>query len=96
MIRTAALRKLADEFTPFRSILIRNEQVLLAQAQQSAASNASHLVEARMKKALANPEPSTHGPKRLIRHVRFMSAVGGPSRLDMLNQKFSGSDPEQA
>ena len=48
VISPGALRKLADEFTPFRSILIRHEQVLLAQAQQSAASNASHPVEARM------------------------------------------------
>ena len=48
VINPDALRKLADEFTPFRSILIRHEQVLLAQAQQSAGCNASHTVEARM------------------------------------------------
>ena len=42
------LRGLADEFAPFRSKLIRHEQVLFAQAQQSAACNASHSVEARM------------------------------------------------
>jgi CRP-like cAMP-binding protein len=43
-----SLRSLADEFGPLRSILIRHEQVLLAQAQQSAGCNASHTVEARM------------------------------------------------
>jgi CRP-like cAMP-binding protein len=43
-----ALRNLADEFGPLRSILIRHEQVLFAQAQQSAGCNASHTVEARM------------------------------------------------
>ena len=48
VISPDALRRFADEFTPFRSILIRHEQVLLAQAQQSAACNASHTVEARM------------------------------------------------
>ena len=48
VISPDALRKFADEFTPFRSILIRHEQVLLAQAQQSAGCNASHSVEARM------------------------------------------------
>jgi CRP-like cAMP-binding protein len=48
VINPDVLRKLADEFTPLRSILIRHEQVLLAQAQQSAACNASHTVEARM------------------------------------------------
>lgn len=42
------LRSLTDEFPPFRSILIRHEQVVLAQAQQSAGCNASHTVEARM------------------------------------------------
>jgi Crp-like helix-turn-helix domain len=43
-----ALRKLAREFEPLHSLLIRHEQVLLAQAQQSAGCNASHTVEARM------------------------------------------------
>ena len=42
------LRSLANEFEPFRSLLIRHEQVLFAQSQQSAACNASHSVEARM------------------------------------------------
>ena len=48
MLSSEALRTLANEFEPFRSILIRHEQVLLAQAQQSAGCNASHTVEARM------------------------------------------------
>jgi CRP-like cAMP-binding protein len=42
------LRKLAHEFSPLQSLLIRHEQVLLAQAQQSAGCNASHTVESRM------------------------------------------------
>ena len=42
------LRRLADEIEPFRSLLIRHEQVLFAQSQQSAACNASHSIEARM------------------------------------------------
>ena len=42
------LRQLADQFKPFRSLLIRHEQVVLAQSQQSAACNASHRVGARM------------------------------------------------
>jgi CRP-like cAMP-binding protein len=48
VISPDALRSIADDFNPFRSILIRHEQVLLAQAQQSAGCNASHTVEARM------------------------------------------------
>jgi len=43
-----SLRNITDEFKPFRSLLIRHEQVLFAQSQQSAACNASHTVEARM------------------------------------------------
>ncbi len=39
------LRKLAHEFDPLQSLLIRHEQVLLAQAQQSAGCNAGHTVE---------------------------------------------------
>jgi CRP-like cAMP-binding protein len=42
------LRRLANELEPFRSLLIRHEQVLFAQSQQSAACNATHSVEARM------------------------------------------------
>jgi hypothetical protein len=48
VITSDALRSLADEFGPLRSMLIRHEQVLFAQAQQSAGCNASHTVEARM------------------------------------------------
>jgi CRP-like cAMP-binding protein len=42
------LRKAADASVSFRTTLIRHEQVLLVQAQQSAACNASHAVEARL------------------------------------------------
>jgi hypothetical protein len=48
VVTSGALRSLADEFGPLRAILIRHEQVLFAQAQQSAGCNASHTVEARM------------------------------------------------
>lgn len=42
------LRKVAATSVSFRTTLIRHEQVLLVQAQQSAACNASHAVEARL------------------------------------------------
>ena len=48
VISPEALRAIADDFDPFRSVLIRHEQVLLAEAQQSAGCNASHTVESRM------------------------------------------------
>ena len=41
-------RLIAEEHKAFRSLLIRHEQVLFAQSQQSAACNASYSVEARM------------------------------------------------
>ena len=47
-IEVNRFRQLANEFEPLRSLLIRHEQVLFAQSQQSAACNASHSVEARM------------------------------------------------
>lgn len=42
------IAEIGNEFISFRSLLIRHEQVLFAQAQQSAACNASHTVESRM------------------------------------------------
>jgi hypothetical protein len=42
------IRDITDEFKTLRSLLIRHDQVLFAQSQQSAACNASHSVEARM------------------------------------------------
>ena len=46
------LRKVADQSAAFRTTLIRHEQALFAQAQQSAACNASHSVEARLSRWL--------------------------------------------
>ena len=42
------VRELAKTDDHFHSLLIRHEQVLFASAQQSAACNASHFVEARL------------------------------------------------
>jgi CRP-like cAMP-binding protein len=47
-INPDTLRTLTADFPPLQSLLIRHEQVLLAQAQQSAACNAGHTIEARM------------------------------------------------
>ena len=46
------LREVADRSAVFRTTLIRHEQALFAQAQQSAACNASHSVEARLSRWL--------------------------------------------
>jgi CRP-like cAMP-binding protein len=42
------LSRIADKDKPFRSLLIRHDLLLFSQAQQSAACNARHKVEARM------------------------------------------------
>jgi CRP-like cAMP-binding protein len=46
------LREVADQSAAFRTTLIRHEQALFAQAQQSAACNASHSVEGRLSRWL--------------------------------------------
>jgi CRP-like cAMP-binding protein len=46
------LRKAVDQSSAIRSVLVRHEQFLLSQAQQSAACNASHSVEARLSRWL--------------------------------------------
>ena len=48
VIKSDKLRELALKNDDFRSRLIRHEQVLFSVAQQTAACNASHLVEARL------------------------------------------------
>jgi len=48
VIAVEHLVDVADRYRDFRALLIRHEQVLFAQAQQSAACNASHLIEARL------------------------------------------------
>jgi CRP-like cAMP-binding protein len=48
VIRIGAFREVAEQGNTFRRALVRHEQALFAQAQQSAACNASHKVAARM------------------------------------------------
>jgi CRP-like cAMP-binding protein len=46
------VRRLADQSLGFRATLIKHEQILLAQSQQSAACNAAHTLEARLSRWL--------------------------------------------
>jgi CRP-like cAMP-binding protein len=52
IVDVGAVRRLADQSSAFRTILIKHEQVLLAQSQQSAACNAAHTLEARLSRWL--------------------------------------------
>jgi CRP-like cAMP-binding protein len=46
------VRHLGERSAAFRAVLIRHEQILLAQSQQSAACNAVHTLEARLSRWL--------------------------------------------
>jgi CRP-like cAMP-binding protein len=48
----ARFREIAEKRPDFRTTLVRHEQALFAQAQQSAACNVSHIVEARLSRWL--------------------------------------------
>jgi hypothetical protein len=63
ILDTDVLRKLADRSVIFRTTLIRHEQALFAQAQQSAACNASHGVEARLARWLLRTRDLAGGEK---------------------------------
>ena len=81
-IRSDALRKLADEFEPLRSLMIRHEQVLFAQAQQSAGCNASHTVEARMCKWLLRIRDLT-GSNEMELTQEFLAQMLGVRRTSV-------------
>ena len=77
-----ALRSIANDFEPFRSILIRHEQVLLAQAQQSAGCNASHTVEARMCRWLLRIRDLTQSNKMELTQ-EFLAQMLGVERTSV-------------
>jgi CRP-like cAMP-binding protein len=52
IIDIADFRMIADRSATFRNLLVRHEQTVFLQAQQSAACNASHSVEARLSRWL--------------------------------------------
>jgi CRP-like cAMP-binding protein len=52
VVEVDVVRALADQSIGFRTTLIKHEQILLAQSQQSAACNAAHTLEARLSRWL--------------------------------------------
>jgi CRP-like cAMP-binding protein len=75
----ARFREMADKSTDFRTILIRHEQVLFAQAQQSAACNASHTVEARLSRWLLRARDLS-GSGTLLLTQEFLAQMLGVQR----------------
>jgi CRP-like cAMP-binding protein len=81
-INPDVLRKLAREFEPLQSLMIRHEQVLLAQAQQSAGCNASHTVEARMCRWLLRMRDLTQSDKLTLTQ-EFLAQMLGVRRTSV-------------
>ena len=75
----ARLREIADKSLDFRTTLIRHEQVLFAQAQQSAACNASHTVEARLSRWLLRSRDLS-GSDTLALTQEFLAQMLGVQR----------------
>lgn len=76
------LRDVADRSIAFRTTLIRHEQALFAQAQQSAACNASHSVEARLSRWLLRTRDLTGGDT-LVLTQEFLAQMLGVRRTSV-------------
>jgi CRP-like cAMP-binding protein len=62
-LELSQFREIAERSPAFREILVRHEQILLIQAQQSAACNAYHTVEARLARWLLRMHDLYDSPK---------------------------------
>jgi CRP-like cAMP-binding protein len=76
------LRKVADQSVAFRTTLIRHEQAQFAQAQQSAACNVSHSVEARLSRWLLRTRDAT-GSDTLGLTQEFLAQMLGVRRTSV-------------
>jgi len=76
------LREVGDRSAAFRTTLIRHEQALFAQAQQSAACNASHSVEARLSRWLLQTRDLT-GSDMLGLTQEFLAQMLGVRRTSV-------------
>jgi CRP-like cAMP-binding protein len=78
----ASLRKAAEQSLPFRTTLIRHEQALFAQAQQSAACNASHTVETRLSRWLLRARDLSHSDTLALTQ-EFLAQMLGVQRTSV-------------
>lgn len=76
------LTNIADESRDFRSLLIRHEQVLFAQSQQSGACNASHRVEARLCRWLLRTRDLAGGDDLVVTQ-EFLAQMLGVQRSSL-------------
>jgi CRP-like cAMP-binding protein len=75
----ARFREVAEKRPDFRTKLIRHEQMVFAQAQQSAACNASHTVEARLSRWLLRSRDLS-GSDTLLLTQEFLAQMLGVQR----------------
>jgi CRP-like cAMP-binding protein len=83
-IPAASLADFADAWRELRSLLICHEHVLFAQAQQSAACNATHLIEARLCRWLLRTRDLAVSDELKITQD-FMAQMLGVSRPTLTN-----------
>jgi CRP-like cAMP-binding protein len=76
------VRQLAERSVTFRTTLIRHEQILLAQSQQSAACNAIHTIEARLSRWLLRCRDLT-GSEDLPLTQEFIAQMLGVRRTSV-------------
>ncbi len=79
ILEVAHFRKVAKDSEAFRAVLMRHEQVLFAQAQQSAACNVSHKVEARLARWLLRSRDLS-GSDTLLLTQEFLAQMLGVQR----------------
>jgi CRP-like cAMP-binding protein len=82
VIAVEPLAEVADKFRDFRALLIRHEQVVFAQSQQSGACNASHLVEARLCRWLLRTRDLANSDDLLITQ-EFLAQMLGVRRSSL-------------
>jgi CRP-like cAMP-binding protein len=76
VLEVGHLRKAADQSVEFRTALMRHEQALFAQVQQTAACNASHSVEARMARWLLRARDLVDGETLMLTQEFFAQMLG--------------------
>jgi CRP-like cAMP-binding protein len=76
MVEMAEFRSFVAENASLRILLARHEQALLAQAQQSAACNASHSVEARLSRWLLHASDLWDGATLPVTQELLASLIG--------------------
>jgi CRP-like cAMP-binding protein len=76
MLDVARFRAIADRSLSFRTLLARHEQALSVQAQQSAACNASHSVEARLARWLLHARDRTSGESLPLTQETLAQMIG--------------------